>query len=703
MKNLISTYSSLEKAVRVASLFYALIATLFFSQEEMPTALLLVFLAITSLFSYFFIIKQNYFLSVNKHFVAAIDLAIAITIVIFSHSYRNPFFFYLIAVIFSLPKILKPAYSFLATFITLEFSFLLTYFSHNLNSSLLYPFFLHALGLSIFTAVISYVLHHLQDTSLESSLPHGSYKPEKDTGELATNTILKSITFQKEIQSCYSLQSIYKQFLNFLKNNGLLPATVINFKKTNKVSFLKLVQEKVFLKDVSENFSESDFHPPDEFDLVIDNENYHFVLISDLPEISVYLTGLKEDDVVTYGVVKLTSDLFAYHTAEISLSEEEKILLTRFSSLCEAAKAASGKVEIKPILEAAAEAVKRLTGMEKSIIVLAEKPEDVKFDPEKTIVKGKVSQHPEELWRSLLIKVARKSIQESRPVFTTLSDGKSILISVPLVFKKKIYGTISGLTSLPRDEAVADLRTMEVIAALTVTSLANLDLMREREQVAISSERDRIGKEMHNSFIQSLFGMLLIIDLAIKNMKSDPENTKEKLVNLREELQRTIKETREYVYKLNPHALTKTGLKEAIKRIISSYKDTHAKIHLEIDDFPPSRIPLEIENAVLKIVHEGVMNAMKCANASNIYVQIKQRNDELEIMVKDDGKAISLENKTPSSITDNRFESITKMVESLNGKLTIESAPNKGTEAKVFIPLNPKEEFTDKKDKRSVR
>lgn len=712
MKNLKGTYTLLEKVIRIVSLLYILVFMPFLFQS-IPSTILISSFIVGSLFTYITILKPpSYLPNLNKYFVTALDIAIVITISLLIRSHLNPFHIYLLAVIFSIPKTLKPVPTLIASFLALEISFFSSVSFIDLSLYAIYPSFVSNLGLSIFAALISYVFslsEHIQTEIYTGSLQQKlimeepipqtteSILHQEYSREVAANIIWRSITVQKEMQSSYSLQTIYQVFLSFLEENSIPSLIVVYFKKPSSVSLIRLNEDKTSLRDITENFSESDYSPPDEFNLNVDSQIHHFSLISDLPEVSVYLTELKEDDFFAYGIAKLTSDLFAYRTAEIALSEKEKILLTRFSSLYEAAKTVSEKLETRPLLEAAAEAVKGLTGMEKSIVLLAEKPEEIKLDSENTIVKGRLVQHPEELWRSSLTKVAGRCIEELRPVLTTVGGGKSILISVPFFFKKKIYGVISGLTSLSRDEVMGDLRTLEVIAALVATSLANLDLMKEREQVAISFERDRIARDMHDSLIQSLFSMLLIVEAAIKNIKRKPETAEEKLANLREELQRTIKEAREYIYELYPHALTDMGLKAAIKRIVSSYESKPAKIHLSIDDLSPEGLPLEIENASLRIIQEALSNAIRHAKASNIYLNIKQRNDGLEITIEDDGKGISpdAEKEVIPGKKGFGIESMQKRVDALKGKITIKSDLNRGTRISAFLPFNPSQEVND--------
>lgn len=688
-------YISIEKAARIISLIYALLI-IPFSSKSLNLYLFIPLFFVALILSYVLVFKKREMpiLPLN----ATIDSAFAILAVSLTGLSQSPFVLYTLSVIISLPQTTKPLLTFLYS-LTLGSFLLLSQIEAVANLlKVIYPVFVSSITMAFFASFValglSKSLRNEQETEVaQGTLPTSeamsvTKNEAKGKKNVETSLIWNSIDFQKELQHTYSLNQNYTAFLKFLGKIGAIPKAIVFLKKTETAKFIFLSNGAVDSRDLKEVVEQYGGKLPDEVKIAENGSESVYTLISDLPEIRVFVNQPSEENIFEYGLLKLTSDLFAYRTATLIFEKKELALLSRFSSLYDTAKSLSEDVEVQPLLESAAVAVKGLTGMEKAVVILANSPSAISLDSSKSVIKGKVLEHPEDIWKSALLKAASNCLIQKKPMVVSLLGGKSVLVCAPMIFKQKLFGVISGITSTTKEEALGDIKTLEVIAAIAATSLANLELMREREQIAVSSERDRIARDMHDSLVQSLFSMLLQIETAIQNIKKSPDLTEEKLKNLRDDLQRTIKETREYIYELYPHALTDLGLKTAIRRIISPYTENISNINLDIAELL-GNIPLEIESAVVKIVQEAVSNAVRHSKASTVSISLHLKNGNLHLMVQDDGIGISSVETTRTADEKKQLgiQSMRKRVKELNGELKIISTPGLGTTIDVLIPL----------------
>lgn len=523
--------------------------------------------------------------------------------------------------------------------------------------------------------------------TVSRDLPPG----EREARHAGAGPLEEAIQLNRTLQSSRELTDHYRTLLGFVANLGFPPKGIVVDRKSETATAIWLANGSLETVDATAHFDPY-FEPgaqlPDQITIDLSGEAVLFELMTNLPVVATYLPSLEEPEPTKYGLLKLVTDLFSYRVSELILAEKEHLLFSRFSSLYSVARTFSNTFDFKTVLESAAEAVKSLTGMQKAVALLTDANGDFDLESERAAVKGRKTEHPEEVWRAALLKVAREVANLNKPVVTTLGGGTSTLLCVPMTFGRSSYGVLAGLTSHAREEALADAKTMEVIAALVAIALSNLELLREREEIAVSSERDRIARDMHDSLIQTLFGLLLTVESSIHGINKDPAAAEEKLQRVKMGIQQAIKDAREYIYELYPQALTDLGLKAAIKRVVSSLGESTSAITLRVGNLPDS-IPLAIENAILRVVQEAVSNAVRHSGASAIQVAVEALDGLVRVLVEDNGTGF-VPSEVASSVRHGSHMGIQSMherVRQVGGKLKIASAPGRGTRVEAVFAL----------------
>ncbi len=186
-------------------------------------------------------------------------------------------------------------------------------------------------------------------------------------------------------------------------------------------------------------------------------------------------------------------------------------------------------------------------------------------------------------------------------------------------------------------------REQDLLARLADASGAVLDglqlsadLRRSREEVvrARERERSRLRRDLHDGLGPTLGGITLGLDAAHNLVPDDLTSARQTLVRLRELAGQATADVRTIVDGLRPPVLDGAGLAEALRRQVDLHP-TPPAVRLELSDLP--HLAPEVENAVLRIVTEGLANVRRHARAQQALVRLDVEPGVLTVVVDDDG------------------------------------------------------------------
>jgi len=194
-------------------------------------------------------------------------------------------------------------------------------------------------------------------------------------------------------------------------------------------------------------------------------------------------------------------------------------------------------------------------------------------------------------------------------------------------------------------------------------------------------ERRRIARELHDGVGQKLAGLKLNCSGIISDGKTKP--TTSALKNLSDLIDETANEVRGISHQMLPKELEQFGLIAAIEGLMeNSFRNT--SIHVYFEHFGVNnRLSYLIELAIYRILQELISNILKHANATEVKTELLKRRDSVVLIVEDNGIGSDLSQKKDHGIGLMNIES---RVESLDGILTYETEPGKGTVVIVSIP-----------------
>jgi signal transduction histidine kinase len=193
----------------------------------------------------------------------------------------------------------------------------------------------------------------------------------------------------------------------------------------------------------------------------------------------------------------------------------------------------------------------------------------------------------------------------------------------------------------PGDARVLDLVSAPIAAAVQAVALAE-QLRSSREQVitAREEERRRLRRDLHDGLGPVLTGVVLNAEAALRRLASDPAQTADLLVQLRDQATGALEDIRRLVYDLRPPALDSLGLVEALREqaAVLGKREGAAPLQVSVEaPTPLPELPAAVEVAAYRIVTEALTNVVRHSSASAAVVTLTVTVGVLQISVHDDG------------------------------------------------------------------
>ncbi|MGH2712906.1 MAG: GAF domain-containing sensor histidine kinase [Thermoleophilaceae bacterium] len=233
------------------------------------------------------------------------------------------------------------------------------------------------------------------------------------------------------------------------------------------------------------------------------------------------------------------------------------------------------------------------------------------------------------------------------------------------------------------DFTAADQELIEMLAPHAALAMENARLSERSRELSIVEERNRLARDLHDSLVQKLFGVVLAAKSASTLLERDAGEARGQVDRLGELAQDAISELRSLVFQLRPAAIETEGLAEALRKHVEVLRRVHSTtVELELGGRP--RLRPGVDDEVFRIAQEALHNALRHARAGRIKVRLDENADGLALSVEDDGAGFD-----PGAATLRaRRLGLTSMEErarELGGMLEIESAPGAGTSVRLKV------------------
>ena len=254
---------------------------------------------------------------------------------------------------------------------------------------------------------------------------------------------------------------------------------------------------------------------------------------------------------------------------------------------------------------------------------------------------------------------------------------------LPLIAKGELIGCLVLAHSQPLRFDSAERTLAQGVANQAAIAMENARLYRQAQEAAVTSERMRLARDLHDSVTQALYAIKLYVDAS--RMASSAGKVALVIRNL-DEIQALVREAttdlRVLIYELHPPILSEIGLAAALRNRLEAV-ETRSGLEVELDVVGERKLPIDVESNLFRVAQEGLHNILKHAQASRVIVHLHLEEDRILLIIQDNGIGFNLQEVENSGGLG--LHSLSERVQRFGGSLRIETAPGQGT--KLVIKL----------------
>ena len=298
----------------------------------------------------------------------------------------------------------------------------------------------------------------------------------------------------------------------------------------------------------------------------------------------------------------------------------------------------------------------------------------------KSLISTAYAPSSQEKAKRLLEKWERKKIlkNEELQIITKQGEIIDVLLNVDTIYDsngKPLYSLSTQLDITERKKSEEEL----------VRSREELRNLADHLQSVREQERTTIAREIHDDLGQTLTGLKMDLSWLARKVPRDREELLEKIRAMSGLVSTTHKTVQRITTELRPGLLDDLGLAAAMEWQTEEFQSrTGISCKLTID---PEDIVIDEKRstALFRIFQESLTNISRHAGATRVTVSLKEKDGQIALRVRDNGKGI-----TKEQISSNKsfgIMGIRERVHQFQGKVRISGSPGKGTTVVVEMPI----------------
>jgi len=230
-----------------------------------------------------------------------------------------------------------------------------------------------------------------------------------------------------------------------------------------------------------------------------------------------------------------------------------------------------------------------------------------------------------------------------------------------------------------------DEKIMQMLAAYAFAAIQNARLHENSRRLAVLEERERIGMDLHDGIIQSIYGLGLSLESAFHAMEDDPNDAKERMKHAMDGLNQVIRDIRSYILDLRPRKYGDEGLIAGIKRLVIEFRaNTLAETNFSAAESDLKGLSEVNARVLFHICQEALANIAKHAKAKHVQVTLWSAEERVLMEIVDDGNGFDVDKITTT--IGHGLANMQTRARSVGGETDISSVLNEGSTILVWVP-----------------
>jgi PAS domain S-box-containing protein len=283
-------------------------------------------------------------------------------------------------------------------------------------------------------------------------------------------------------------------------------------------------------------------------------------------------------------------------------------------------------------------------------------------------------------------------LEDYEVLYNDLVRGKHtrIQLQTRYISSEKDIRSVSITGSLLRDTNDNPKHVLLIVEDITESRQLQNELEEVRSHLLKYREQERLNlaRDLHDGPLQEWYGVIYHIQEMVES--THDKDLIPELVKMRAVVEKQINELRTMANELRPPTLVPFGLAKAIDSHVQQFQEKHLelKLHVELEE-DGKMLPEEIRLNLYRIYQELLNNIIRHAEASHVFIRFYIKEHELELQVEDNGRGFEVPERWVETARQGHLGllGVRERAESIGGKFEIQSNADKGTLARITLPL----------------
>jgi signal transduction histidine kinase len=208
-------------------------------------------------------------------------------------------------------------------------------------------------------------------------------------------------------------------------------------------------------------------------------------------------------------------------------------------------------------------------------------------------------------------------------------------------------------------------------------------LLTQRQAMAVSQERNRLARDLHDSAKQQALAASFQLGTAITLFERDPQAAREHLAEADALVDAVRKELTDLIHELRPPTMDGQDLADVLKEYAIEWAH-RSGIEIEVNVQEQDLLSLESEQTLYRIAQEALANVARHSAANHVELLLSEGPGVVTMEIADDGCGFEPRGEHAGM----GLVSMRERAEALNGAVVIESEPGHGTHISVTLPVD---------------
>ena len=259
-------------------------------------------------------------------------------------------------------------------------------------------------------------------------------------------------------------------------------------------------------------------------------------------------------------------------------------------------------------------------------------------------------------------------------------------LGVPIMGGSETLGNLYLTNKLAGDEfTAADQELVEMLATHAAVAIQNARLYQQVGRLAIVEERTRIGMDLHDGIIQSIFAVGLTLESTKFALPDEADEAHELVQRAIDSLNDTIRDIRNFILDLRPRHF-QGDLRLGLARLVREFQaNTMVEVELTAATAMLVGLPTAVARTIFLSTQEALANVARHARASKVNMKVERVGTAVHLSIIDNGQGFDLSHQ--SHTVGHGLSNMQARAQELGGTFTLDSQPGQGTSICLQMPL----------------